>query len=47
MTLLKEQLQGFVPVEQAQEIIKDVTRGSSIMRLSKVEAMTTESKKFQ
>lgn len=46
MTLLKEQLQGFVPAEQAQEIIKDVTRGSSIMRLSKVEAMTTESKKI-
>lgn len=46
MALLKEQLQGFVPVDQAKEIIKDVARGSSVLRLSKVEDMTTESKKI-
>ncbi|WP_099335728.1 phage major capsid protein [Clostridium cadaveris] len=46
MTLLKEQLQGFVPVEQAKTIMKDIARGSSILRLSKVEPMTSETKKI-
>lgn len=46
MTLLKDQLQGFVPVEQAKEIMKNIARGSSILRLSKVEQMTSETKKF-
>lgn len=43
---LKNELQGFVPTPQASDIIKMVTRGSSILRLSKVEPMTSETKKF-
>lgn len=43
---LKDNLQGFVPTEQAKGIMKDVARGSSILRLSKVEPMTSEKKKF-
>lgn len=46
MTILKDQLQGFVPVEQAAGIMKDIARGSSVLRLSKVETMTSESKKI-
>ena len=37
---------GFVPVEQATEIIKMVTRGSSVLRMAKVEEMKHEKKKF-
>lgn len=43
---LKDNLTGFVPVEQAKEIMKDVARGSSILRLSKVEPMKSDTKKF-
>ena len=43
---MKDELQGFVPSEQATEIIKKVARGSSVMRLSKLENMTSETKKF-
>jgi len=43
---LKDNLTGFVPVELAAEIIKDVARGSSILRLSKVEPMTSDTKQF-
>lgn len=43
---LKDELQGFVPTEQASEIIKDIVRGSSILRLSKVEPMTSDVKKI-
>ena len=43
---LKDNLQGFVPKIQATEIIKMVTRGSSIMRLSKVELMESDNKTF-
>lgn len=43
---LRENLQGFVPEERAAEIMKDVARGSSILRLSKVEPMKSETKKF-
>lgn len=43
---LKDNLTGFVPVEQAKEIMKDVARGSSILRLSKVEPMSSDTKKF-
>ena len=43
---LKDNLAGFVPVELAAEIIKDVARGSSILRLSKVEPMTSDTKQF-
>ena len=46
MTYLKDELQGFVPVEQAKGIMKDVARGSSILRLSKVEPMKSETKQF-
>ncbi|MCD3254380.1 phage major capsid protein [Clostridium botulinum] len=45
-TYLKENLQGFVPTEQAKDIMKEVARGSSVLRLSKVEPMTSENKKF-
>ena len=43
---LKEQLSGFVPQEAASEIIKNVVRGSSVLRLSKVEPMNSDRKKF-
>ncbi len=43
---LKDNLTGFVPVEQAKEIMKDVARGSSILRLSRVEPMKSDTKKF-
>ncbi len=46
MGYLKDELAGFVPVEQAKEIMKDVARGSSVLRLSKVEPMTGDTKKF-
>lgn len=45
MAYLKDELQGFVPVEQATEIMKDVARGSSLLRLSKVTEMTSDTKK--
>ena len=43
---MKDELQGFVPSEQATEIIKKVARGSSVMRLSKLENMTSDEKKI-
>lgn len=43
---LKDNLTGFVPTPTAVEIIKDVTRGSSILRLSKVQQMQSESLKI-
>lgn len=43
---LKDQLQGFVPTEQATEIIKKVARGSSVIRLSRAVPMTSEKKKI-
>lgn len=46
MGYLKDELTGFVPKEQAKEIMKDVARGSSVLRLSKVETMTSDNKKF-
>ncbi len=46
MTILKDALQGFVPAQQAAEIMKDVARGSSILRLSKVETMDSDTKVF-
>lgn len=45
-TFLKDNLQGFVPTEQSKEIMKDIARGSSVLRLSKVEPMTSDKKKF-
>lgn len=46
MPKLKDELQGFVPVEQAKDIMKSIARGSSILRLSTVKAMTSDTKKF-
>ncbi len=43
---LKDELSGFVPVEQANEIIKKVARGSSVIRLSRVEQMKSDTKKI-
>ncbi len=46
MGYLKDELSGFVPVEQATEIMKDVARGSTILRLSKVSNMQSDTKKI-
>ena len=46
MSYLKNELSGFVPTPQATDIIKAVTRGSSVLRMSKVEPMTSDKKKF-
>lgn len=46
MGYMKDELSGFVPTETAQDIVKKMVRGSSILRLSKVEPMTTEKKKI-
>lgn len=43
---LKDNLVGFVPKEISYDIIGDVTYGSTVMRLSKVEPMTSDSKRF-
>ena len=45
-TYLKDNLAGFVPAEISYEILGKVIWGSSVLRLSKVEMMNTESKKF-
>lgn len=47
MGFLKDELKGFVPVEVAAGIMKEVARGSSILRLAKVEPMKSDTKKFQ
>lgn len=44
-TFLKDNLQGFVPAPTAAEIIQDVVRGSSVLRLSKVTPMESETLK--
>lgn len=46
MAFLKDELSGFVPTEQAKNIMKDVARGSSVLRLSKVESMASDKKTF-
>ena len=46
MSYLKNELSGFVPKEQSSEIIKKFTRRSSVIRLSRAEPMTSETKKF-
>lgn len=43
---LKDNLQGFVPSPVAVDIIKDVTRGSSILRLSNVQLLESDNKTF-
>jgi len=39
-------LSGLIPEETSQEIIKDVVRGSAILKLSELEPMTTATKKI-
>ena len=43
---LQENLRGFVPQLQATDIIRLAVRGSAILRLSRVEMLESESKKF-
>ena len=43
---LKDNLRGFVPSPIATDIIADVTRGSTILRLSTVQRMESDNKKF-
>lgn len=45
MAALKDELKGFVPTETATEIVKLAVRGSSVLRLAKVEPMTSDKKK--
>ena len=45
MSVLKDEMKGFVPTETADEIVKLAVRGSSVLRLAKVEPMTSEKKK--
>ena len=46
MSYLKDELKGFVPKEQADEIIKKTVRGSSVIRLSRLEPMSSDTKKI-
>ncbi len=46
MPYLKDELTGFVPTQKANSIMKEVARGSSILRLSRVEPMTSDKKQF-
>ena len=43
---LMDNVKGFVPKIQSDEIIKAAVRGSSILRLSRVEVMTSDNKTF-
>ena len=43
---LKDELKGFVPVEQAKDIIKNVAQNSVLMKLSNVQPMTSDTKIF-
>jgi HK97 family phage major capsid protein len=43
---LSSELTGLIPEETSNEIIKDVIRGSSIMKLAQLEPMTTATKKI-
>lgn len=43
---LKDNLSGFVPKTQATDIITDVVRGSSVLRLAKLDSMESDTKKF-
>lgn len=44
--LLKDELSGFVPQLQATDIIRLAVRGSAILRLSRVESIDSDNKKF-
>lgn len=43
---LKDELKGFVPTEQAKEIIKNVAQNSVLMKLSNVQSMKSDKKIF-
>ncbi len=45
-SFLKDELTGFVPQLQATDIIKQTMRGSAILRLSRVETLESDNKKF-
>lgn len=44
MAVLKSNSEGLVPVEQSQEIVQGVVKGSAVMRLSRLEEMTSSKK---
>lgn len=46
MAYLKDELSGFIPEEISSDIIRKVTRGSSVMRLSRIETMKSDKKKI-
>ena len=46
MAYLKDELSGFIPEESSSDIIRKVTRGSSILRMSKVDEMKSDKKKL-
>lgn len=46
MAILKDELKGFVPVEQAKDIIKGIAQGSVLMKLSNVTDMKSDTKKL-
>lgn len=46
MAYLKDELKGFVPVEQAKDIIKNVVQNSVLMKLSNVQPMKSDEKTF-
>lgn len=46
MPKLQDELKGFVPTELAPEIMTDIARGSSILRLADVKEMTSDKKKY-
>lgn len=46
MAILKDELKGFVPTEQAKNIIKNVAQNSVLMKLSNVQPMTSDTKTF-
>ncbi|MGG1662892.1 phage major capsid protein [Brevibacillus sp. NRS-1366] len=44
--MLSSELTGLIPEETSQEIVKDVVRGSAILKLAELEPMTTATKKI-
>ncbi|MFJ7680342.1 phage major capsid protein [Peribacillus sp. NPDC097198] len=46
MAYLKDELRGLVPVETATGIMKEVAQGSTMLKLAKVEPMTSDKKVF-
>lgn len=41
---MSNELSGFIPVEQSDEVVKLMVRGSSVLRLAKVETMSSDTK---